>query len=81
MPEMMNDGLNDLNEQARKQAMLRKKSAVRKAAIEVAKAAVTVAGCSGLNHIGFISGAFFLILVCGCGLMTAFRCGKIWGAA
>lgn len=81
MPEMMNDGLKDLNEQARKQAMLRRKLAARKSAIEVGKAAVTVAGCSGLNHIGFISGAFFLILVCGCCLMTAFRCGKILGAA
>ena len=80
MPEMMNDGLDAINEQTKKQTMLRRGFAVRKSAIEVIKAVAAVASCFALNHIGFISGAFFLILVCGCGLMTAFRCGKIWGA-
>lgn len=81
MSEMMNDGLDAINEQTKKQTLIRRKFAVRKSAIEVTKAAATVTGCFGLNYIGFISVAFSLILVAGCCLRTAFKVGVIWGAA
>ena len=81
MPEMMNDGLKDLNEQARKQAVLRRRCAIHHTAIVVFKAAVVAAVCCGLFHIGFISNTFYTILLCGCFLVAAFLAGVVWGAS
>lgn len=81
MSEMMNDGLNDLNEQTKKQAKIRRKCAIWHSAIVVFKAAVAAAVCWGLCSIGFISNTFFAILLCGCFMAAAFLAGVVWGAA
>lgn len=81
MSEMMNDGLNAINEQAKKQATLRRKCAIWHAAIIVFKAAVAAAVCWWLCSIGFISNTFYTILLCGCFMAAAFLAGVVWGAA
>lgn len=81
MSEMMNDGLNDLNECARKHAGLRRRCAIHHIAIVVFKAAVAAAICWGLCSIGFISNTFYTILLCGCFMAAAFLAGVVWGAA
>ncbi|MBR7179432.1 MAG: hypothetical protein IKD27_07960 [Oscillospiraceae bacterium] len=81
MSEMMNDGLNAINEQAKKQATLRRKCAIWHTAIVVFKAAVAAVVCWGLCSIGFISNTFYTILLCGCFMAAAFLAGVVWGAA
>lgn len=81
MSEMMNDGLNDLNESARKHAALRRRRAIHHTAIVVFKAAVAAAVCCGLFHIGFISNIFCTILLCGVFMAAAFLAGEVWGAS
>ena len=81
MPEMMNDGLDAINEQTKKRANSRRKCAAVHTAKELGKTALAVAACWGLNRIGFISDLFFHILACGFALWAAFKAGVIWGVA
>lgn len=81
MSKMMNDGLNAINEQAKKQGTLRCRCAVFHTAKELGKTALAVAACWGLNRIGFISDLFFHILACGFALWAAFKAGVVWGAS
>ena len=81
MPEMMNDGLDAINEQTKKHAMIRRRCVIVHTAKELGKTALAVAACWGLNRIGFISDLFFHILACGFALWAAFKAGVIWGVS
>lgn len=81
MPEMMNDGLDAINEQTKKHANFRRKCAIVHTSKELGKTAIALAACWGLNRIGFISDLFFHILACGFALWAAFKAGVIWGVS
>lgn len=75
---MTENEINMLNKKAEANRAIRRKTALKKLAVLFTCVLLVMAALIGLHYIGFISGEFLVILVCGIAFSSTFRAGRIW---